>query len=568
MAKKQGQRLIPEYLLNYTTKLEEAHPNPEASWGGGGGGGDYTAGEGIDITNDVISVDDTVVALKTDIPDVSNYVTSTQLSSTLTDYAKLDDDTQNITANTVTVTHGAGYIHTTYGPTTISMGIPRTPGYTLSIPTKDGTLATLEDIPSLSGYATENWVLSQSYVTSAALTNYVTTTQLEDALDDYALKTDLPENVSDLNNDAGYITNNALTGYATESWVSSQGYLSSATLDNYVTSTQLGSTLSNYAQISTLAQVATTGSYNDLINTPDLTVYALSSELSNYATVTSLNSLSSSVTDLATIVSGHTTDIGNLQTSVSNCITVSQLSDTLSNYTTKTELSSQLSSYATLAELSGYATTTSLNNLSSTVTDLASIVSGHTSSIGSLNSQVNQWSTYCPFLNVETEDPVGMGQVMFTTDGTNYYKYVQIPSGSTLSVNLNWNYTLGLINSKVDSTVLSNYATLSTLSSYVTSSGLSTALSEYPKTTTLASVATTGNYNDLTNKPTIPSIVANPATTTQTLSALQIDGVGYSIAGGGASYSLSTTSQQFIYYLSDNTSVTYTFITGVSLISS
>ena len=57
MAKKQGQRLIPEYLLNYTTKLEEAHPNPEASWGGGGGGGDYTAGEGIDITNDEISVD-------------------------------------------------------------------------------------------------------------------------------------------------------------------------------------------------------------------------------------------------------------------------------------------------------------------------------------------------------------------------------------------------------------------------------------------------------------------------------------------------------------------------------
>lgn len=37
---------------------------------GGGGGGSYTAGTGIDITSDVISVDSTVVAMQTDIPTV------------------------------------------------------------------------------------------------------------------------------------------------------------------------------------------------------------------------------------------------------------------------------------------------------------------------------------------------------------------------------------------------------------------------------------------------------------------------------------------------------------------
>ena len=37
----------------------------------GGGGGDYTAGEGIDITNNEISVDSEVVALKEDITPVS-----------------------------------------------------------------------------------------------------------------------------------------------------------------------------------------------------------------------------------------------------------------------------------------------------------------------------------------------------------------------------------------------------------------------------------------------------------------------------------------------------------------
>ena len=32
--KKQAQRLIPEYLLDYTTKLNESHPDPTESWGG------------------------------------------------------------------------------------------------------------------------------------------------------------------------------------------------------------------------------------------------------------------------------------------------------------------------------------------------------------------------------------------------------------------------------------------------------------------------------------------------------------------------------------------------------
>ena len=71
----------------------------------------------------------------------------------------------------------------------------------------------------------------------------------------------------------------------------------------------------------------------------------------------------------------------------------------------------------------------------------------------------------------------------------------------------------------------------------ITSNDVTTALGYTPGTSNFS-----GNYNDLTNKPTIPSVVANPATTTQTLSSLQIDGVGYSIAGGGGtSYSLSKT---------------------------
>lgn len=48
--KKQEQRLIPKYLLEYATELNENHPDPSADWGAS-----YTAGTGIDITGKVIS---------------------------------------------------------------------------------------------------------------------------------------------------------------------------------------------------------------------------------------------------------------------------------------------------------------------------------------------------------------------------------------------------------------------------------------------------------------------------------------------------------------------------------
>ena len=97
LPKKQQQSLIPRYLLQYLQDLQITHTDPTAPWGGGGGGGSYTAGTGIDITNDVISVDSAVVALKTDLSDyvttskltteLGNYVTSTDLATELLNYA-------------------------------------------------------------------------------------------------------------------------------------------------------------------------------------------------------------------------------------------------------------------------------------------------------------------------------------------------------------------------------------------------------------------------------------------------------------------------------------------------
>ena len=54
----------------------------------GGGGSSYTEGTGIDITNDTISIDTSVVAQLSDIPDVSNFVTNSSLATTLTSYVQ------------------------------------------------------------------------------------------------------------------------------------------------------------------------------------------------------------------------------------------------------------------------------------------------------------------------------------------------------------------------------------------------------------------------------------------------------------------------------------------------
>lgn len=93
--KKQEQRLIPKYLLEYSEELAKNHPDPTAEWGGSGGS-PIEAGNGIEITGDdvkTISIDEEVVATKSELPDMTNYYTKTQSDnkfvskSNLTDYS-------------------------------------------------------------------------------------------------------------------------------------------------------------------------------------------------------------------------------------------------------------------------------------------------------------------------------------------------------------------------------------------------------------------------------------------------------------------------------------------------
>lgn len=111
-----------------------------------------------------------------------------------------------------------------------------------STATKVYKIAYSEDIPSLSGYATQSWVQSQNYLTEIP-GDYATDTEVSQAIvaalvgyatqdwvnsHEFAKKVDIP----------------SLNGYATQSWVSSQGFLTEIP-DEYVTSSELQA--QNYA---------------------------------------------------------------------------------------------------------------------------------------------------------------------------------------------------------------------------------------------------------------------------------------------------------------------------------
>ena len=315
--KKQQQSLIPRYLLQYLTSLEYHHTDPTAPWGGGGGGS-YTAGDGIEISDeDVISIDDTV-ALKTDL---SDYVTSTALATELLDYAELSDlatvatsgdynDLLNkptipvVPTNVSAFTNDAGYITSsalsnyvtlngtqtitgskTFSGITTFSGSTNTVVFTgrnpikLKAPSNETTGFTLFNSSNKEkGYlqynsfqdglylgrwgssaAAELGFLSESStnrgykvlvpnltstVAPANNVNYMTLSVNNTKADssgnislaipdvsNYYTKTEVdnliptvPTNVSAFTNDAGYITSSDLTGYATETWVTNQGY--------------------------------------------------------------------------------------------------------------------------------------------------------------------------------------------------------------------------------------------------------------------------------------------------------------------------------------------------------
>lgn len=155
--KKQAQRLMPLYLLEYSEKLFTNHPNPEDPWGGGS---DYTAGQGITITNNEISVDTNVIATKSDIPTKTSELTndSNFISSSLNNkktYSKYESSPHSGSWKRVTYDTSGILIET--NDSTHLLGFPIN---------KEGEIAVTSDIPDFTNYYyINNEIQNGEYIT-------------------------------------------------------------------------------------------------------------------------------------------------------------------------------------------------------------------------------------------------------------------------------------------------------------------------------------------------------------------------------------------------------------------
>ena len=314
----------------------------------------------------------------------------------------------------------------------------------------------LTEHQSLSGYATEQWVEDQGYLTEhQSLSGYATEQWVLDKnyitgvdLSNYALKSEIPTvptSNTAFTNDAGYITSTALNGYATEAYVSGYTY-GKAAVDN------------------------------KLADKLDATAYT-PTDLSNYYT----KNETSSKTEIADALAEKLA-VSDFQT-YSGTV-ASELSRKASQSTVDT-LSGQIQSIS--SSTSGDVTVISgdVITISGDVTSLSNDLSVHTANttMHVTTSQTASWDAKQNALTAGSGISIA-NNVISVTGGTEGISSAQCQTQIDQS-----------ISGKTNQSDFSAHTANTTV--HVTTSQTASwdAKSDF-----------SGSYNDLTNKPTIPSI--------------------------------------------------------------
>lgn len=265
-------------------------------------------------------------------------------------------------------------------------------------------------------------------------------------------KPTIPTNTNQLTNGAGFITNSALSGFATQAFVTSRGYLTSV----------------SYGIITDkpdLSVVATTGSYADLINLPILFS-------GDYDDLTNRPAIPSDTGDL---------------TNSAGFITASALSE----YATETYVDQAISDVVGAAP----EVLDTLKELSDALGNDADFASNISTSLSSK-------------ANTADLDPVA-----FSGDYTDLSNKPSIPRDlSELTDNqslLASEYTFNIAADDSTQRTISNNETVKILGT----NGITTGSDDEGNITVsgpnLSTVATSGDYDDLTNKPAIPSDIGD-----------------------------------------------------------
>lgn len=430
-------------------------------------GGEYTAGNGLELTNNVFAIDDSVVALKSDIPVISSASLTIQRNGV--DVATFTTDsatpvTANITVptNNAQLANGAGY-QTASDVQSLIIGKQDvlTPGNNIQI---TGNTISATDTKYSAGEG-----LNLTGTVFSADTETLATRDYVDS--------SIPTDISELNNDAGYITN---------------------TVNN----------LTNYTPTTDLAEVATSGDYNDLINTPSIPTN-VSSFTNDAGYLTNTNYATDTTGGVVKVGAGLQITNGVLSTTGGGVADAVEWANVLNKptdvsywnndagYLTSVSWNDILSkpTFATVATSGSY------NDLSDkpTIPTVPTNVSAFTNDANYQNSSQVQSAIATAVGDITSFDY----QVVQTLPATGVKGTIYLVSNSGTSPNIYDEY-IYVNNSfeKIGTTEID-------LSDYVTEETLDNALADYTTTSELATVATSGSYNDLTNKPSIPAAQVN-----------------------------------------------------------
>ena len=286
-------------------------------------------------------------------------------------------------------------------------------------------------------------------------------------------KPSIPSKVTDLSDGSSYIKKSA----------SATGLLKD---DGTVDKTSYATTaaLSAKANTADLATVATSGSYNDLANKPDIPEGVIvDSTLSGSST----NAIQNKVVHTALASKANTADLATVATSGS----YNDLENIPNQFTPETH--NQASS--TITDTNTY------SNIGNSATTQASINAAINTKLGALASV--EYFEVVGSLGTASASTMNKLYLVKSTSGKddNYDTYITVKNGSTYS----WE--------KIDSTSLD--------------------LSGYALTSSLASVATSGSYADLTNKPTFTqdSSITSSTTGRYAIGTININGTSQTIYG-------------------------------------
>ena len=372
-----------------------------------------------------------------------------------------------------------------------------------------------------SGMATEQWVLDKNYITGVDLSNY-------------ALKSEIPTvptSNTAFTNDAGYITSTALNGYATEAYVSGYTY-DKATVDNKLAD-KLDATaytptdLSNYyTKNETSSKTEIADALAEKLALSDFQAYSgtVASELSRKASQSTVDTLSGQIQSISsstsgdvTVISGDVITISGDVTSLSNDLSVhtantsihvttaqtsawdakSDFSGSYNDLTDKPTIPTVPTSNTAFTNDAGYITSSALNGYaeSTAVTqEISAAVSGKTNES---DFSAHTANTSIHVTTAQTAAWDAKQNALTAGSGISITNNVISVTGGTEGI------TSAQCQVQIDQSI-SGKTNQSDFSAHTANTSIHVTTAQTAAWDAKSNFS--GSYNDLTNKPTIPSI--------------------------------------------------------------